>query len=118
MATTSADLYDDGHDWTQFSAAERESFFAAIARHRRMSWRVTAVSGLAIAIATLVVGVLTAPLFYAVIGIVFDLVNIIVPAPNVLGVSSTSSMRFKPTRSRRPPGSASAFSPWHPASSG
>jgi Zn-dependent protease with chaperone function len=85
MATTSADLYDDGHDWAQFSADERESFFAAIARHRRMSWRVTAVSALAIAIATLVVGVLTAPLFYAVIGIVFDLVNLAVPTPNVLG---------------------------------
>jgi len=87
MATTSADLFDnDSHDWTQFSPAERESFFAAIARHRRMSWRVTAVSAVAIIVATLVVGLMTSPLAYAVITIALDLANLVAPTPDVLVV--------------------------------
>jgi Zn-dependent protease with chaperone function len=85
MATTSADLYDNNdHDWTQFSADERESFFAAIARHRRMSWRVTAISAIAIAMATTVVGVMTAPLAYAVIILALDLANFVAPTPDIL----------------------------------
>jgi Zn-dependent protease with chaperone function len=71
--------------WQAFSSAERESFFAAIARHRRAAWRVTVVSWIAILLAGLVIAVLTAPLFYAVIGLSLDLVNLLIPMPNLLG---------------------------------
>lgn len=68
--------------WT---AAERESFFAAIARHRRAAWQVSAVAGVCIAILAFVVATLTAPLFYALMGLVLDVVNLVVPMPDLLG---------------------------------
>ncbi|WP_116807852.1 M48 family metalloprotease [Steroidobacter cummioxidans] len=68
--------------WT---AAERESFFAAIARHRRAAWQVSAVAGVCIAILAFVVATLTAPLFYALIGLLLDVINLFVPMPDLLG---------------------------------
>ena len=68
-------------EWT---SAERESFFAAIARHRRAAWRVTLASSVVNALAALVVAALMAPLFYTALALLFDLVNLIVPAPNIV----------------------------------
>ncbi|HEY0684306.1 MAG TPA: M48 family metalloprotease [Steroidobacter sp.] len=68
--------------WT---AAERESFFAAIARHRRAAWQVSAVAGVGIAILAFVVATLTSPLFYALLGLLLDVVNLIVPMPDLFG---------------------------------
>lgn len=68
--------------WT---ADERESFFAAIARHRRAAWQVSAVAGVCIAILAFVVATLTAPLFYALIGLLLDVINLFVPMPDLLG---------------------------------
>ncbi|MFC4310054.1 M48 family metalloprotease [Steroidobacter flavus] len=68
--------------WT---AAERESFFAAIARHRRAAWQVSAVAGICIAILAFVVATLTSPLFYAVIGLLLDVINLVIPTPDLLG---------------------------------
>jgi Zn-dependent protease with chaperone function len=67
--------------WTP---AERESFFAAIARHRRAAWRVTLASTLADAVLALVVALLMSPLFYAAIALAFDLVNLVHRVPNVV----------------------------------
>jgi len=69
--------------WT---AEERESFFAAIARHRRAAWQVSAVAGVCIAILAFVVATLTSPLFYAVIGLLLDVINLVVPMPDLLGI--------------------------------
>jgi Zn-dependent protease with chaperone function len=68
--------------WT---AEERESFFAAIARHRRAAWQVSAVAGVCIAILAFVVATLTSPLFYAVIGLLLDVINLVIPMPDLLG---------------------------------
>jgi Zn-dependent protease with chaperone function len=68
--------------WT---AEERESFFAAIARHRRAAWQVSAVATVCIAILAFVVATLTAPLFYALIGLTLDVINPIIPMPDLLG---------------------------------
>src|SRR5262245_48543789 len=75
---------DGAREWVQLSPAERESFFAAIARHRRMSWRVTIAAGVAIGVSGLVVATLMAPLFYAVLALILDIVNLAVPMPNVV----------------------------------
>lgn len=64
---------------------ERESFFAAIARHRRAAWQVSAVAGACVAILAFVVATLTSPLFYALIGLVLDLINLVIPMPDLLG---------------------------------
>jgi Zn-dependent protease with chaperone function len=64
---------------------ERESFFVAIARHRRAAWQVGAISILCIALLALILAVLTAPLFYAVIGLALDLINLVTPMPDLLG---------------------------------
>jgi Zn-dependent protease with chaperone function len=69
--------------WT---AAERESFFDAISRHRRAAWRVTAISFLASACVALVVAVLLSPLFYALLALVCDIANLIVPTTNLVDV--------------------------------
>ena len=67
------------------SAAERESFLDAIARHRRASWRVSAACAACVAVLALVVALLMAPLWWVAIGLSFDLANLVVPAPDVLG---------------------------------
>lgn len=68
--------------WT---AEERESFFAAIARHRRAAWQVSAVATVGIAILAFVVATLTSPLFYGLLGVLLDVINLFVPMPDLLG---------------------------------
>ncbi|HEY2400546.1 MAG TPA: M48 family metalloprotease [Steroidobacteraceae bacterium] len=72
--------------WTAWSPAERESFFAAIARHRRAAWRVTFVSRAVNLVVALVVAVLMSPLFYAAVALALDVLNLVVPAPNLVPV--------------------------------
>lgn len=76
--------------WQPWQAQEREDFFATIEKHRRLAWRVTAVCLLAYSILALVMSVLLAPLIYCVIGLVFDLLNLLIPMPDLLG----SMLRF------------------------
>ncbi len=68
----------------QWTASERESFFDAIARHRRAGWRVTLASHAANFIVALIVAAMMSPLFYAVICLLFDIVNIFHRVPNVV----------------------------------
>ncbi|HEY6123958.1 MAG TPA: M48 family metalloprotease [Steroidobacteraceae bacterium] len=70
--------------WTP---AERESFFDAIARHRRAAWQVSAVSLLASSIVALVVALLLSPLFYVALSLVCDLANLFVPTINLAGIA-------------------------------
>jgi len=69
--------------WTP---AERETFFDAIARHRRAAWRVRAVSMLASGIVALVVALLLSPLFYVALSLILDLANLFVPTINLAGI--------------------------------
>lgn len=66
--------------WT---VADREDFFAAIARHRRASWQVTAVTLVCAAIVALVVAVLVSPLLYAILILLLDLLNLIIATPDL-----------------------------------
>jgi Zn-dependent protease with chaperone function len=68
--------------WTP---AEREGFFAAIARHRHAAWRVHAVSLVASGIAALIVALLLSPLFYVALSLICDLANLVVPTTNLAG---------------------------------
>ena len=70
--------------WTTWTPAERESFFDAIARHRRAAWRVTFVSRTVNVAVALVVAVLMSPLFYAALALALDVLNLLVPAPNLV----------------------------------
>ena len=70
--------------WTAWTPAERESFFDAIARHRRAAWRVTFVSRAVNLAVALVVAVLMSPLFYGALALALDLLNLVVPAPNLV----------------------------------
>lgn len=72
--------------WTAWSPAERQSFFAAIERHRRAAWRVTFVSRAINLLVALVVAVLMSPLFYAAVALALDVLNLVVPAPNLVPV--------------------------------
>jgi len=67
------------------AARDRELFFAAIARHRRASWRVTSACAIAVAALALVVSILMAPLLYCLAGLLFDLINLVRPMPDLLG---------------------------------
>jgi Zn-dependent protease with chaperone function len=73
------------HVWTPWTAAERESFFDAITRHRRASWRITFVCAFAIAVLTVLQAILLAPLLICLLGLAVDVINLIVPMPDVLG---------------------------------
>jgi Zn-dependent protease with chaperone function len=70
--------------WAAWTPAERESFFDAIARHRRAAWRVTFASRVINLVVALVVAVLMSPLFYGVLALLLDLLNLVVPAPNLV----------------------------------
>lgn len=70
--------------WTAWTPAERESFFDAIARHRRAAWRVTFVSRAVNLIVALVVAVLMSPLFYAALALALDVLNLMIPAPDLV----------------------------------
>jgi Zn-dependent protease with chaperone function len=90
----------DGH--RAFRVADRESFLAAIARHRRASWRVTAACAVAVIVVAVAVAILMAPLLYCVIGLGFDVVNLVKPAPDVMGwmgrqIDALASARTVPT---------------------
>src|SRR5215510_9808998 len=67
-----------------WATLERESFFAAIARHRRAAWRVTALCFVANSALAFVVATLMSPLFYALIALALDLINLVVPTPNLV----------------------------------
>ncbi|HUI61991.1 MAG TPA: hypothetical protein VLX90_17330, partial [Steroidobacteraceae bacterium] len=71
-------------NWTAWSAAERESFFDAIARHRRAAWRVTIASQSANLAVALIVAILMAPLFYGGLALLLDLLNLVIPVPNIV----------------------------------
>ena len=75
---------DETSGWATWTPAERESFFAAIARHRRAAWRVTLASRAGNLVVTLIVAILMAPLFYAALAFALDLVNLVIPTPNII----------------------------------
>ena len=68
--------------WT---TTERESLFTAIARHRRAAARVRLISDACALALALVVAVLMSPIFYAVLGLALDLLNFLIPMPNLIG---------------------------------
>jgi Zn-dependent protease with chaperone function len=63
---------------------ERESFFAGIERHRKAASRVSWVATACATVLAVVVAMLMAPLLYAFIGIVLDLVNLAIPMPDLM----------------------------------
>lgn len=65
------------------SAADRETFLAAVARHRRASWRVTAACAAAVLVLAVVVSILMAPLLYCLMGLGLDVLNLATPAPDL-----------------------------------
>ncbi len=75
---------DETDRWRPWSENEREDFFVAIARRRRSAWRVTALCALATGTLALVMAVLLAPLLWGLLGLVFDLVNLLIPVPDPL----------------------------------
>ena len=64
---------------------DREDFRDAIGRRRASAWRVTVACVLAYAVLAFVVAILSAPVLYGSAGLVLDLVNLVVPAPDLLG---------------------------------
>jgi Zn-dependent protease with chaperone function len=65
-------------------AAARESFFAAQARYRASARRWSVLMALAVFAVTLLISLLLAPVAFALIGLLADLVNLVVPAPDLL----------------------------------
>jgi len=75
---------DSAAGWVAWTPAERESFFDAIARHRRAAWRVTFASRVINLAVALIVAVLMSPLFYGALALLLDLLNLAFPAPNLV----------------------------------
>ena len=71
-------------NWAAWTPEERESFFDAIARHQRAAWRVTLASRVINFVVALIVAVLMSPLFYGVLALCLDALNLVVPAPNLV----------------------------------
>jgi Zn-dependent protease with chaperone function len=62
----------------------RESFFAAQRRHRRATWRLTAICAVAAVIAGIPLSMALTPVIYAVIIIMTKLADIVLPIPNAV----------------------------------
>jgi Zn-dependent protease with chaperone function len=76
--------------WAAWTPTERESFFDAIARHRRAAWRVTFATRVINLAVALIVAVLMSPLFYGALALLLDLLNLIIPAPDLVpGIGHT-----------------------------
>lgn len=73
-------------DLPVWTTAEREDFFAAIARHRKAAWRVSAVCGLVSAIMAAVWWFMLSPLLFCVATLALDLVNIAFTTPDLFMV--------------------------------
>src|SRR5689334_16056328 len=86
MAVTAPDEATHETSASAWTTLDRESFFAAIERHRRAAWRVSALSVLANAALAFVVAMLMSPLFYALIALLLDVINLAIPAPNLVEV--------------------------------
>lgn len=67
-----------------WQAQEREDFLKAVARHQRLTWRISAVCLLAYIILALVMSLLFAPLLYCLAGLALDLLNLLTPMPDLL----------------------------------
>ena len=76
---------DDAAGWQPWTASEREDFLDAIARHRRNAWRVTVPCALASLVLGVILAILLAPLLYALLGLALDVINLVVPMPDLLG---------------------------------
>ncbi len=85
MVEIGASETTDGAGFEPWRPGERESFFAAIDRNRRASWQITGACAIAIGVLAVVVAVLLAPLLVGIVGLAIDLVNLVVPMPDVLG---------------------------------
>jgi Zn-dependent protease with chaperone function len=64
--------------------ADRESFFAAQRRHRRATWRLTAVCALAAVVAGIPLSMALTPVIYAVVIVMTKLVDILLPVPQAV----------------------------------
>lgn len=69
------------------SGVERESLFAAQARYRRGARRWSLVMTAVVIAITLAISLLLAPVTFALIGLVLDLVNLAMPMPNLIGAA-------------------------------
>jgi Zn-dependent protease with chaperone function len=67
------------------TGSERESFFAAQTRYRASARRWTVAMGAFVFAITLVISLLLAPLAFALLGLLADFVNLVVPTPDLLG---------------------------------
>ncbi len=89
--------------------ADRESFFAAAARNRRASWRLTALSTLAILILGIPLSTVVAPLLYGAFFLGADAMNLITPTPDALG-SAMRKYDEADQRAARAPGATPGVS--------
>ena len=65
--------------------ADRETFFAAQVRHRQASWKLAALCILAVVLLGVPIAMVVSPLVIGAAILVFDLINLFVPAPDLLG---------------------------------
>lgn len=75
---------DPSVDLLAWTPKERETFFAAIEHHRRAVWQVGAASMACLMILGLIVSILLSPLFYAVLALALDVVNFLIPTPDLI----------------------------------
>ena len=85
LDTPTRDAHGQASELRPWTPQERETFFAAIARHRRAVWQVGAASQACILVLGLVVAILLSPLCYAVLAIALDIVNFAIATPDVMG---------------------------------
>jgi Zn-dependent protease with chaperone function len=63
---------------------DRESFFAAQARHRRASWKLMALCAFSVVLMGIPVGMVVSPLVLGAAALASDLINLFTPSPDVV----------------------------------
>jgi Zn-dependent protease with chaperone function len=72
----------------RFGPADRESFFAAQARNRRAAWQLEALCWLAIVLMAVPMAMVVSPPIFGVSVVLLDVVNLLVPTPNLMDALS------------------------------
>lgn len=94
-----------GVRWRARAAAECESFFAAQTRHRRATWRLTALTVLALTLMGLPLAAVVSPLLLGVAALLADIANLAWPLPDIFhsGFAFVNGLVNAPSLAALPP---------------
>ena len=95
--------------WAGVGGEGRETFYEAQRRHRRASWRFSVLSAVAVAMLGLPLSVLVAPVAAGTVILLNDVVNLVVPTPDIIAEIGDVGDRWSDAVEARNRGESASF---------